>query len=161
MRRFLLFVFVVAVCVFALYRWTEGRGPKLVPEQFTPAEGPKVSDDDVHVLEAMDSEYTKLVQAVVPSVVSITATKRVESPEVEDPFELFFGRRFRVPRREEEMRSLGPALSFPRRGILSPISTWWRTWTRSASGWRMARRHRPASSGWTRLRISRCSRSTG
>jgi serine protease Do len=107
MRRFIVFVFVVAVCVFGLYRWTEEQDARLVPEKFTPADGPKLNYDDVHVLEAMESEYTRLVQAVVPSVVSITATKRIEAPAVEDPFELFFGRRFRMPQRTEEMRSLG------------------------------------------------------
>ncbi len=83
------------------------QGPERVPEKFTPAAGPKLGYDDVHVLEEMEKEYTGLVQAVVPSVVSITATKRVEAPTVEDPFELFFGRRFREPKRTEEMRSLG------------------------------------------------------
>jgi len=107
MRRFILFVAVVAICVFGLYRWTEQEGPERVPEAFTPAQGPKLNYDDVHVLEDMDSEYTKLVQVVVPSVVSITATKRIETPEVQDPFELFFGRRFRQRQRTEEVSSLG------------------------------------------------------
>jgi len=107
MRRFIVFVFVVAVCVFGLYRWTEERGPERFPEKFTPAEGPKLDYNDVHVLEEMDSEYTRLVQVVVPSVVSITATKRIQAPAVENPFELFFGHRFHTPQRTEEMRSLG------------------------------------------------------
>jgi serine protease Do len=107
MRRFILFVAVVAICVFGLYRWTEQEGPELVPESFTPAQGPKLNYDDVHVLEAMDAEYTKLVQVVVPSVVSITATKRIEAPEVENPFELFFNHRFRDRQRTEEVSSLG------------------------------------------------------
>jgi serine protease Do len=107
MRRFIVFVFVVAICVFGLYRWTEERGPERLPEKFTPAEGPKLDYNDVHVLEEMDSEYTRLVQVVVPSVVSITATKRIQAPAVENPFELFFGHRFHQPQRTEEMRSLG------------------------------------------------------
>ena len=116
MRRFILFVFLVAVCVFGLYRWTENRTPERIPEQFTPAKGPKLNDDDVHVLEAMESEYTRLVQEVVPSVVSITATRHIQTPAVEDPFELFFGRRFRVPQRTEEMRSLGSGVIVSREG---------------------------------------------
>jgi Do/DeqQ family serine protease len=116
MRRFILFVCVVAICVFGLYRWTEEQGPERVPEKFTPAEGPKLDDEDVHVLEAADSEYTALVQAVVPSVVSITATKRIEAPEVVDPFELFFGGRFHHPRRTEEMRSLGSGVIVSKEG---------------------------------------------
>jgi serine protease Do len=64
----------------------------------------------------MEEEYTRLVQAVVPSVVSITATKRVEAPAVQDPFELFFGRRFRIPRQTEEMRSLGSGVIVSKEG---------------------------------------------
>jgi len=116
MRRFIVFVLVVAVCVFGLYRWTENRSLDHLPEKFTPAAGPKLDYDDVHVLAAMEEEYTRLVQAVVPSVVSITATKRVEAPAVEDPFELFFGRRFRVPRKTEEMRSLGSGVIVSKEG---------------------------------------------
>jgi len=111
MRRFLLFVFVVAVCVFGLYRWTRNEAPERVPEKFTPAEGPKLGDEDVHVLKAMEEEYTQLVQAVVPSVVSITATKRVQERVVEDPFELFFGRRFRLAPRTEESLGSGVIVS--------------------------------------------------
>jgi serine protease Do len=115
MRRFLLFVLVVAACVFGLYRWTEDESTRF-PEKFTPAQGPKVNYDDVHVLAAMDDEYTHLVQAVVPSVVSIIATKRVQTPEVEDPFELFFGHRFHSPPRTEEMRSLGSGVIVSKEG---------------------------------------------
>jgi serine protease Do len=106
MRRFLIFVALVAICVYGLYRWTATQ-PDRAPEKFTPAAGPKLTDDDVHVLEAMDAEYTKLVQVVVPSVVSIIATKRIETPEVQDPFELFFGRRRAQHPQTEEERSLG------------------------------------------------------
>jgi serine protease Do len=116
MRRFILFVLLVALCVYGLYRWTENHSLDRLPEKFTPAEGPKLNYDDVHVLAAMEEEYTRLVQAVVPSVVSITATKRVEAPAVEDPFELFFGRRFRAPRRTGEMRSLGSGVIVSREG---------------------------------------------
>ena len=116
MRRFILFVIVVALCVFGLYRWTENRLPVRPPEKFTPAAGPKLDYGDVHVLAAMEEEYTRLVQAVVPSVVSIIATKRVEAPEVEDPFELLFGRRFHEPRRTEEMHSLGSGVIVSKEG---------------------------------------------
>jgi len=119
MRRFLLFVIVVAACVFGLYRWAEERPPvPAIPEQekYTPAPGPGLAEKDVHILEAMDEEYTRLVEVVVPSVVSITATRRVEAPAVEDPFELFFNRRFRQPRRTEEMRSLGSGVIVSKEG---------------------------------------------
>ncbi len=104
------------MCVFGLYLWSEDRAPSLAREKFTPAAGPRLDDKDVHVLEEMEEEYTRLVQAVVPSVVSITATKRVQAPAVEDPFELFFGRRFRQPQRTEEMRSLGSGVIVSQEG---------------------------------------------
>jgi serine protease Do len=115
MRRFLVFVLVVALCVYGLYQWTLRRGPIRLQEQFTPAAGPRVSDDDVHVLETMDREYTRLVQAVVPSVVSITATRRVQAPATIDPFQFFFGHGF-SPQRTEEMRSLGSGVIVSREG---------------------------------------------
>jgi serine protease Do len=116
MRRFLVFVCVVALCVYGLYRWTLlRRGPVRLQEQFTPAAGAAVSDADVHVLEAMDKEYTQLVQAVVPSVVSITATRRVQAPATIDPFQFFFGHGY-SPQRTEEMRSLGSGVIVSREG---------------------------------------------
>ena len=116
MRRFIVFVLLVAVCVFGLYRWTENRTGRGMPVQFSPAQGPKLNFDDVHVLAAMDEEYTRLVQAVVPSVVSITATRHVEAPAVVDPFELFFGRRFGLPRQTGEMHSLGSGVIVSKEG---------------------------------------------
>ena len=116
MRRFIAFVILVALCVFGLYRWTESRAPRVVPENFTPAPGPGLNNDDVHLLASMEDEYTRLVQTVIPSVVSITATRRVQAPAVQNPFELFFGGRFRVPPRYEEMRSLGSGVIVSKEG---------------------------------------------
>ncbi len=116
MRRFILFVLIVAICVYGLYRWTEKRPEEQFPQHFTPAAGPKLSYDDVNVLEEMEKEYTRLVQAVVPSVVSIVATKRVEAPAVVDPFELFFGGRARMAPQTEEMRSLGSGVIVSKEG---------------------------------------------
>jgi len=115
MRRFLIFVLLVALCVYGLYRWTLMRAPARVSEQFTPAAGPIVSDTDVHLLETLDQEYTHLVQSVVPSVVSITATRRVQAPATIDPFQFFFGRGF-SPSHTEEMRSLGSGVIVSREG---------------------------------------------
>jgi len=117
MLRFLLFVLVVAICVFGLYRWTEQQqAPQPAADHFTPADGPKLDDSDVHILAAMEDEYTRLVQAVVPSVVSITATKRVQVTSVQDPFELFFGRRLRQPQRTQEVPSLGSGVIVSKEG---------------------------------------------
>ena len=63
-------------------------------EKFTPADKPSLDLDSVDVLQRLDDEYTKVVTAVVPSVVSITTTKTLTRRTPIDPLELFFGRRF-------------------------------------------------------------------
>src|SRR4051812_40726044 len=108
MRRFLIFVALVCLIVFGLHRWNERRLPgQRRPEKFTPAENTKIDTSDVKVLAAMEDEYVKLVDAVVPSVVSITASRTVQLPYSVDPFELFFGRRFRRQPQTGEQKSLG------------------------------------------------------
>ena len=118
MRRFLTFVILVVLFVFALYRWNEQRtgGERFRPEKYTPAEGAKLNLDDVKVLAAMEAEYTKLVDAVVPSVVSITASKRVRGPAMVDPFDLWFRGRLRAVPQEREQRSLGSGVIVSKEG---------------------------------------------
>jgi Do/DeqQ family serine protease len=79
MRRSLFIFIIAALAAFGLYRWLQldhrlHSGNNAEP--FTPAEGPRIDPKDVQVLSALDSEYTRLVQAVVPSVVSITTTRK-------------------------------------------------------------------------------------
>ena len=88
MKRFLTFVAIVALVVFLIYRWNEQRIP---PPTFTPAGAPVVDLKDVPVLAAMDAEYTRLAEAVLPSVVSLTTSRKVQRI----PFDFFFGPRFR------------------------------------------------------------------
>src|SRR5438067_205259 len=116
MKRFLIFVVLVALSVLALYRWNEQKEPARRPEKFTPAEAGKVDLSDVKVLAAMEEEYTKLVDAVVPSVVSITASKRVPMGYLVDPFELLFNRRLRGIPQEREQRSLGSGVIVSKEG---------------------------------------------
>ncbi len=77
-RRILLFTVIGLLAAFAWYRY-DHRIPR-VPETFTPAEAPKFDLEDVKVLAAMDSEYTRLIESVVPSVVSITSSVNVLQP---------------------------------------------------------------------------------
>jgi serine protease Do len=107
MRRFILFLIVVALAVFGLYRWNESRRPRLRPESYTPADGPRIDLKDVEVLAALDKEFTRLVDAVIPSVASITTAKRVQQRSLVDPLELFLGRRYRSLPTERIQRSLG------------------------------------------------------
>ncbi|HWL54356.1 MAG TPA: trypsin-like peptidase domain-containing protein [Chthoniobacteraceae bacterium] len=119
MKRFLIFVAVIALIVYGLSRWNASRtpnAPHVVPEVFTPAT-PKLDLNGVEVLTAMDEEYTRLAEAVMPSVVSIY-TSRVVHNTVPDPFEFFFGpRRGRGPMgRDSIQNSLGSGVIVSKEG---------------------------------------------
>ena len=75
-RRLLLLLVVGILVGYAWWRH-EHRDVRHVAEKFTPLVSPKLSLDDVKVLAAIDAEYTRLVQSVVPSVVSITSSRTV------------------------------------------------------------------------------------
>ncbi len=75
-RRLLLLLVVGILVGYAWWRH-EHRDVRRVAEKFTPLVSPKLSLDDVKVLAAIDAEYTRLVQSVVPSVVSITSSRTV------------------------------------------------------------------------------------
>lgn len=75
-RRILLFIVVGFLAAYAWYR-IDHRDGRRVPETFTPADAPKINLEDVKVLVAIDGEYTRLVESVVPSVVSITSSRAV------------------------------------------------------------------------------------
>ncbi len=95
MKKFISFVILVFLCVGALYQWREGSlssRSKHAPEKFTPATEALVKLKDVQLLAQLDREYTDIVEAVVPSVVSITTSRRVQVPRIIDPLEQFFGR---------------------------------------------------------------------
>ena len=98
MRRSFFLFLITALIVFGIYRYwklTHDRpGFRTVAERYTPADAPKVDLKDVQVLAALDAEYARLVDAVVPSVVSIntSGTVLVPRPQIMDPFEFFFVR---------------------------------------------------------------------
>jgi serine protease Do len=75
-RRLVLFVVIGILACYAWWRY-DHRGVQHSSEKFTSAVAPKLSLDDVKVLSAIDAEYTRLVQSVVPSVVSITSSRTV------------------------------------------------------------------------------------
>jgi len=104
MRRTLFLVLLVALVAFGLYRWQRlnsaagkgGPGAK----NYTPAESPRIDPKDVQILTALDAEYTRIVAAVVPSVVSVNSSRNVR---VQDPFEFLRGKR--LPRAEQSLGS--------------------------------------------------------
>ena len=75
-RRLFLLLVIGILAGYAWWRWDHREG-RYSPESFTPAAAPKLNLDDVKVLAAIDAEYTKLVQSVVPGVVSITSSRTV------------------------------------------------------------------------------------
>jgi serine protease Do len=94
--KFLVFVLLLALAISLIYVWQAKQlgQVQVKVEKFTPADKPSLDLDSVDVLQRLDDEYTKVVTAVVPSVVSITTTKTLTRRMPIDPLELFFGRRF-------------------------------------------------------------------
>ena len=78
-RRFALLVVIGILAGYAWWRY-DHRDGRRAPEKFTPAAASKLKLDDVKILTAIDAEYAKLVESVVPSVVSITSSRTVMPP---------------------------------------------------------------------------------
>jgi serine protease Do len=117
MRRSLFIFLIAGLSAFGLYRWLQldhRLHPRRAAEQYTPAEGPGIDPKDVQVLSALDAEYTRLVQAVVPSVVSITSSRHLAQRPVIDPFEFLFPNR--RPRTPKEQIQLGSGVIVSREG---------------------------------------------
>lgn len=74
-RRLLLILLIGVLGGYAWWRYDHRSR-----ETFTPASAPKLGPDDVPVLAALDAEYIRLIEAVVPSVVSITSSRTVLQP---------------------------------------------------------------------------------
>jgi serine protease Do len=117
--KFLVFVLVLALAISLIYVW-EGRQPgqpEVKAEKFTPADKPTLDLSSVDILQRLDAEYTKVANAVVPSVVSITTSKTVSRRMPVDPFELFFGRRFSDEGpAQQKVNSLGSGLIVSKEG---------------------------------------------
>ena len=94
MRRTFFLLLLAALAVFGWWRYDHLTKPAT---SFTPADKPRLDPKDLQILSALDEEYTRLAEAVVPSVVSITSSNpRRNAPA--NPLELFFGPRNRTPR---------------------------------------------------------------
>lgn len=123
MRRSFFLFLITALIIFGVYRYwklTHARpGFRTVSESYTPADAPKVDLKDVQVLAALDAEYTRLVDAVVPSVVSIdtSGTVLVQRPQMMNPFDLFYpNRRPRTAIEQQQRTSLGSGVIVSREG---------------------------------------------
>ena len=120
MRRSFFIFLLSALVVFGIYRYYHltkaGAGARIAPENYTPADGPKIDAKDVQVLAALDAEYSRLVQAVVPSVVSITSSRTVRLQQRIDPFDFFFRNPLNRQPVEGQQSSLGSGVIVSREG---------------------------------------------
>src|ERR1700754_3323447 len=74
-RRIFLLLIVGILAGYGWWRYEHRR-----KDSFTPATAPRINLEQVRVLAALDEEYVRLIEAVVPSVVSITSSRTVLQP---------------------------------------------------------------------------------
>lgn len=120
MRRSFFIFLLSALVVFGVYRYYRvsngGPGSRATSIHYTPAEGPKIDVKDVQVLSALDAEYSRLIDAVVPSVVSITSSRTVRLQQRVNPLEFFFPNRGSRQPLERQQSSLGSGVIVSREG---------------------------------------------
>jgi serine protease Do len=76
MRRLLPLLIVGVLLGYGWWRF-EHRTSSRTTEKYTLPDAPALNLDDVKILEATDAAFTRLVQAVMPSVVSVTSSRDV------------------------------------------------------------------------------------
>ncbi|MEO7723720.1 MAG: trypsin-like peptidase domain-containing protein [Chthoniobacterales bacterium] len=123
--KFLLLVLVLSAGVSLLYDYQLRHGrlsltERSTPEKYTLAQNPAVDPKAVASLASLSNERRKLVAGVIPSVVSVKTTKRVQRPQYGlDPFDFFRGnyRQFRGPAEEALVQnSLGSGVIVTKEG---------------------------------------------
>ena len=118
-------VFILIICLLLgaglfrvaqlLLRPSTAPAAAVSSEKFTPAVMPKLSSKDLPGLNSIDGEYIRLVEAVIPSVVSVTSRRvAAQGAKPLDPFEALFGNRRRPQQRVET--SLGSGVIVSREG---------------------------------------------
>ena len=107
--KFIVFVAVLSLAISALYDYQLRHGGlnmlggRREPEKYTLASDNVVDPKSVASLEALNRERRALVNSVIPSVVAVKTTKKVNRREQSlDPFQFFFrnSRQFRNPHEE-------------------------------------------------------------
>jgi len=79
MRRIFPLLIIGILIGYGWWRF-EHRNAGRTPEKYTLPDAPALNLDDIKILEATDAAFTRLVQAVMPSVVSITSSREVYQP---------------------------------------------------------------------------------
>ena len=123
--KFLLLVLVLSAGVSLLYDYQLRHGrlsltKQSTPEKYTLAEKSTVDPKAIASLASLSDERRKLVAGVVPSVVSVKTTKRLQRRQNSlDPFDFFRGnlRQFRGPADEQMVQnSLGSGVIVTKEG---------------------------------------------
>lgn len=109
MRRVIFIILIAALAAFAWIRLRD-HGAARAPEKYTPATSPRIDAKELPGLNALDDEYTRLVQSVVPSVVSVATSRKVKVPLV-DSWDYLFGWRGRVTERTDSSLGSGVIVS--------------------------------------------------
>ncbi len=122
--KFLLLVLVLSAGVSLLYDYQLHHGrlsltKRATPEKYTLADQPAVDEKNLASLASLSNERRKLVAGVIPSVVSVKTTKRIQRPQGLDPFDFFRGnfRQYRGPQDEAMVQnSLGSGVIVTKEG---------------------------------------------
>jgi serine protease Do len=122
--KFLLLVLVLSAGVSLLYDYQLHHGrlnltQRPTPEKYTLADEPAVAAREIASLASLSNERRKLVAGVIPSVVSVKTTKRIQRPQGLDPFDFFRGnfRQFHGPDDEAMVQnSLGSGVIVTKEG---------------------------------------------
>lgn len=123
--KFLLLVLVLSAGVSLLYDYQLRHGrlsltKQSTPEKYTLAETSTVDPKSIASLASLSDERRKLVAGVIPSVVSVKTTKRLQRRQNSlDPFDFFRGnlRQFRGPADEQMVQnSLGSGVIVTKEG---------------------------------------------
>ncbi len=126
MRRVAFILVILLLLGFGAFRVGQllvGSDPEPTPKptQYTPADGPRLEPHDVPKLTAIDEEYTRLVEKVMPAVVSVTSKRVTQLPaRVVNPFDMLLGKRTRQPQQQQPQSqvetSLGSGVIVSREG---------------------------------------------
>ncbi len=113
--QFLLFVLVITLVLAGLYAWRsghfdEGRNGVVGKEKNLPVVSSAIALGSVPALAALDEEFGRVAEAVIPSVVSITARRDAAADPREELLRQFYGRG-RPPKTETYPQGSGVIVS--------------------------------------------------
>ena len=110
--KFLLFVGVLSAAISALYDYRMKHGglglaATSAAEKYTLASNPSIDASAVSTLDALSRERRALINSVIPSVVSISTSKKVPVRRQMDPFDFFYrnSRQYRTPNEQAMVQS--------------------------------------------------------